>query len=63
MARASSVWIVEDNFGPLAAFTVKRELIAWLSRFPVTFGWKVTRLVDNSPDYAPIDVSDLLNER
>jgi hypothetical protein len=64
MARASSIWVVEDVFGPIAAFTVKRELLAWLSQSDWDrVNCTVTRLVDNSPNYVPIDVSGILNER
>lgn len=33
MARSQYIWIV-DWYGPIAAFTVKRELKEWLHRHP-----------------------------
>lgn len=37
MARSTTIWVVmdsEDNPLPVAAFTVKHELISWLKRHP-----------------------------
>lgn len=36
MARAHTIWIVVDELGgvPLAAFTVKHELVTWAERHP-----------------------------
>lgn len=45
MARSSYVYVVADVFGPLMAFTVKRELHAWLKKQEgITF--RVFRLRD-----------------
>jgi hypothetical protein len=33
MARAHSIWVVVDGGVPVAAFTVKHELVTWLNRY------------------------------
>lgn len=58
MARASGIWVVSLNDGlPLflvAAFTVKRELVAWLNKkTPEDLKYFVVhRLQDGSPQYS-----------
>lgn len=58
MARADYVWVVQRPTGPMAAFTVKRELLAWLDRQPPwSFvnpmdAWDVYRLRDGGRDEA-----------
>ena len=55
MSRSTYIYIVEDGDQIVSAFTVKKEMIAWLWGQDVTAMWTVTRLRDgytgmSSPD-------------
>lgn len=64
MARAHSIWVVKEEGvdGPIMAFTVKHELVTWLSR-PGTELPRLTvyKLADNS-DRVPVQQFDLPGE-
>jgi hypothetical protein len=62
MARADYVWVVTDaTHAPIAAFTVKHELIGWLKRRTVGWtdlaeSWEITRLRDGGNAVAPVRI-------
>lgn len=57
MARSSYIYVVMGATEPLAAFTVKRELLFWLLR-PNRRGYRVFRVPDNAfPGRAIVDIT------
>lgn len=64
MARAEYIWLVRDPDGdPIAAFTVKHELVGWLKRrtagwehTDLASSWEITRLRDGGHAIAPVRV-------
>ena len=53
MARTHTIWLVMSNaFGPLKAFTVKHELITWLSKKPahMKMFWSIWSLPDGATE-------------
>lgn len=48
MARAKRIWVVMTWQGDFQAFTVKKELIAWMRECPDPIEW-ILRLPDGGP--------------
>lgn len=67
MARSTYVYVVIDVLSPVAGFTVKRELVAWLRRYPHRHHlMTVWRLPDGGPGdgrrNTPLRIEELLDD-
>ncbi len=65
MARSTYIYVVTDQFGPVAAFTVKHELVTWLRslRADSAAHHRATRLPDGVHSYTTptiLDIPELL---
>lgn len=53
MARSTYIYLVQRNGDPVAAFTVKGELVGWLRRQPIVADLDVFRAYDNPSSLTP----------
>lgn len=61
MARSVYVYVVTNNNAPLACFTVKREMVAWLGTLNILPGVGVARFRDGRPGLPEwLDIGKLL---
>jgi hypothetical protein len=52
VSRGYSIWVVQnEQQDPVAAFTVKHEMITWLGQQKSIVNWMATRLPDNPDGY------------
>ena len=68
MARSTYIYLLSFNGQPVAAFTVKYELVKYLKNLldDIIFkheindeiNWKVERFIDNKPETAIVDISE-----
>jgi hypothetical protein len=68
LARAEYIYVVTASGIPVAAFTVKHELVAWRDRYLVNVGifvsnYRVFRLRDNSRYDEPVELNWMYLER
>lgn len=61
MARSTYIYLVNDGWGVVAAFTVKHELITWLRTNPSP-EHHVKRMSDgaHTAGYTTLDITELL---
>jgi hypothetical protein len=68
MARASAIWVVKKGNFVIGAFTVKHELVRWLTTNVAKYKWQnyeisIIRCQDGNPDtqHEYYSIEDILN--